>query len=125
MRIIGNIFWLLLGGFEAAMGYFTASVALFCTIIGIPSALQTFKLGLLCLWPFGAKIKNGVGPSGCLCFFLNVIWLIFGGLFAFLVHVFFGLLLAITIIGIPWAKQHFKLARLAFSPFGKTVNLKI
>lgn len=123
MKFLGNIIWLLLGGFEAAIGYFTASMVLLFTIIGIPVALQTFKLGLLCLWPFGAQIKNTDTPPGCIAIPLNIIWIIFGGFFSFLTHIFFGVLLCILIIGIPFGKQHFKMALLPLAPFGKEVTL--
>ena len=122
MRILGNIIWWIFGGLEAAIGYFTGSLALAITIIGIPAAVQTFKLGLLCLWPFGAEVRNGESLSGCITIPLNIIWIIFGGLWACLTHIFFGLLLAITIIGIPFAKQHFKMAGLSLAPFGKDVE---
>ena len=123
MRIIGNIFWLLFGGLEAAIGYFTGGLAMAITIIGIPWALQTFKIGLLCLWPFGANIEDDESSSGCIRIPMNIIWFIFGGLWAWICHVFFGLLLCITIIGIPWGKQHFKLAKLSVAPFGKKIDL--
>ena len=123
MRIIGNLLWWLFGGLEAAIGYFTGSLAMACTIIGIPVALQTFKIGLLCLCPFGAEVTDGKSPSGCITLPLNIIWIIFGGLWAWLMHIFFGVLLFITIIGIPFAKQHFKMARLSLAPFGKDVKL--
>lgn len=123
MRIIGNLLWWIFGGLEAAIGYFTGSLALAITIIGIPVALQTFKIGLLCLWPFGAEVKETDGPIGCVRIPLNLIWIIFGGLWACLVHLFFGVLLFITIIGIPFAKQHFKMAGLSLAPFGKEVIL--
>ncbi len=123
MRILGNLVWLIFGGLESAIGYFTGSVALAITIIGIPLALQTFKLGLLCLWPFGTTVTSTNSPSGCLALLLNVIWLICGGLLACLNHVLWGALLCITIIGFPWGMQHFKMAALALSPFGKSVNL--
>lgn len=125
MRILGNIIWWIFGGLEAAIGYFTGSLALAITIIGIPAAIQTFKLGLLCLWPFGAEVRNGESLSGCITLPLNIIWIIFGGLWACLTHIFFGLLLAITIIGIPFAKQHFKMAGLSLAPFGKDVELHL
>lgn len=125
MRIIGNLLWLLFGGLEAAMGYFTGSLVMVFTIIGIPVALQTFKLGLLCLWPFGAEVVDTSSPTGCIRLPLNLLWLIFGGLWACLVHVFFGLLLCITIIGIPFGKQHFKMAGLSLAPFGKDVILHV
>ena len=125
MKIIGNLLWWLFGGLEAAIGYFTGSLALACTIIGIPFALQTFKIGLLCLWPFGAQVIDTDSPSGCITIPLNILWIIFGGLWAWLMHIFFGALLFITIIGIPFAKQHFKMARLSLAPFGKDVHLKL
>lgn len=123
MRIIGNLIWWLFGGLEAAIGYFSGSLALACTIIGIPVALQTFKIGLLCLWPFGAEVRETESPAGCIRIPLNILWIIFGGLLAWIMHVFFGVLLFITIIGIPFAKQHFKMARLSLTPFGKDVHL--
>lgn len=121
MKILGNIIWWLFGGLEAAIGYFTGSLALACTIIGIPIALQTFKIGLLCLWPFGSTVVDTDSPMGCIRIPLNLLWLIFGGLWAWCMHILFGLLLCFTIIGIPWGKQHFKMAGLSLAPFGKDV----
>ena len=89
--------------------------------IGIPIALQTFKIGLLCLWPFGSTVVDTESPMGCVRIPLNLLWLIFGGLWAWCMHILFGLLLCITIIGIPWGKQHFKMAVLSLAPFGKDV----
>lgn len=125
MRIIGNLLWWIFGGLEAAIGYFTGSLALAITIIGLPFALQTFKIGILCLWPFGAEIRETDCPSGCLSLLLNIIWIIFGGLWACIMHLLFGILLGITIIGIPFAKQHFKMAALSLAPFGKDIRLSI
>ncbi len=125
MKILGNIIWLIFGGMEAAIGYFSASLALAVTIIGLPWAWQTFKIGLLCLWPFGSTVNDSEKPTGCISLLLNILWIIFGGLWSWLCHIFFGLLLCITIVGIPWGKQHFKMARLALAPFGKDVNLNI
>ena len=125
MRIIGNLLWWIFGGLEAAMGYFTGSLALACTIVGLPFAWQTFKIGLLCLWPFGSDISEGVSPSGCMTLPLNIVWIIFGGLWAWMMHMLFGALLFITVVGIPFAQQHFKMAALSLAPFGKDVNLNI
>lgn len=125
MRIIGNLLWWLFGGLEAALGYFSGSLALAITIVGIPVALQTFKIGLLCLWPFGAEVKETNCPTGCIRVSLNILWIICGGLWAWLMHIVFGCLLFITIIGIPFGKQHFKMARLSLMPFGKDVKLHI
>ena len=110
MRIIGNLIWWLFGGLEAAIGYFSGSLALALTIVGIP---------------FGAEVKDTETLSGCITVPLNIIWIIFGGLWACLMHIFFGVLLAITIIGLPFAKQHFKMAGLSLAPFGKDVTLDL
>ncbi len=124
MKFLGNIIWLIFGGLESAIGYFTSSLAIAVTIVGLPWAWQTFKIGLFCLWPFGSEIRKSESPSGCLTVLLNVLWFIFGGLWAWLCHIFFGVLLCITVIGIPWGKQHFKMSRLALAPFGKEVVQK-
>lgn len=124
MRVIGNLLWWVFGGLEAAVGYFTGSLAIALTIVGIPVALQTLKLGLLCLWPFGAEVRATNCPMGCIRIPLNVLWMVFGGLWSCLMHILFGVLLAITLVGIPFAMQHFKMARLSLAPFGKEVILK-
>ena len=123
MKLIGNIIWLLLGGIETALGYFSGSIALMLTIVGIPFGLQTLKLGFLCLWPFGSNVSKGSEPAGCIRIPMNIIWLLFGGIWVWLTHMFFGLLLCITIVGIPFGRQHFKMAGLALTPFGRDVNL--
>lgn len=125
MRIIGNLLWWLFGGLEAAIGYFTGSLAMAITIVGLPVAWQTFKIGLLCLWPFGSEVTDTGYPNGCIYLPLNLLWIIFGGLWAWLVHIFFGILLFITIIGIPFAQQHFKMAKLSLAPFGKDVEFHL
>ena len=121
MRFLGNIIWLIFGGFAIAVEYFAASIVLFLTIIGIPFGIQTIKLGLLAIWPFGSKVVKVDQPTGCLSTLINIIWFFIGGLWIMLTHVAFGILLFITIIGIPWAKQHFKLAGLALTPFGRDI----
>jgi uncharacterized membrane protein YccF (DUF307 family) len=121
MRLLGNIIWLLCGGLITAMEYLAASLVLLITIIGIPFALQTIKLAMLQLWPFGAEIRTRENQPGCLSTLMNLIWLFVGGFWIFLTHLVFGFLLGITIVGIPFAKQHFKLSRLALTPFGREV----
>lgn len=122
MKILGNIIWLLFGGIFIALEYFISSVVLFITIIGIPFGLQTLKLGILALWPFGSQIVHKDSPHGCLSVFMNIIWFFVGGLPIFLTHVAFGLVFFITIVGIPFGIQHFKLASLALTPFGHDVK---
>jgi len=121
MNILGNIIWLIFGGLIAAVEYFISSIALMITIIGIPFGLQTIKLGVLTLWPFGSQVRYRETSSGCLNLIMNILWLIIGGIWISLTHLLFGILLAITIIGLPFARQHFKLARLALTPFGYDV----
>jgi len=122
MKILGNLIWLIFGGFAVALEYFISSIVMMLTIIGIPFGLQTLKLGVLALWPFGSEVVQVQKPSGCLNTLMNIIWFFVGGFWIFLTHIFFGLLLFITIIGIPWANQHFKLAGLALTPFGREIR---
>jgi uncharacterized membrane protein YccF (DUF307 family) len=121
MKLLGNIIWLLFGGIVIAIEYLASSLLMFITIIGIPFGLQTLKLAGLALWPFGREVRSVGSASGCLSTFMNIIWLLFGGIWISLSHLLFGALLAITIVGIPFGIQHFKLAGLALSPFGKEI----
>ncbi len=121
MKVLGNIIWLIFGGLESALVYFIASLLLAITIIGIPFAVQTFKIGLMTLWPFGSEVVTVDENQGCLTLIMNIIWIIIGGIWIFLSHLVLALLFAITIIGLPFAKQHLKLAKLALFPFGKEV----
>ena len=122
MKILGNIIWLIFGGIVIFIEYVIASLILMITIIGIPFGLQTLKLGMLALWPFGSKVSDNGNSGGCLNLIMNILWIIFGGLCICLSHLLFGLLLCITIIGIPFGMQHFKMAALALTPFGKTIT---
>ncbi len=79
------------------------------------------KLGILALWPFGSEVRSTPAAGGCLYTLMNVIWILTGGICIALTHLGFGILFAITIIGIPFAQQHFKLAGLALTPFGKEI----
>jgi uncharacterized membrane protein YccF (DUF307 family) len=121
MNTLGNITWLLFGGLISAIGYCISGLIMCCTIIGIPFGIQCFKLAGFVLWPFGRMAVNTASSSGCLYLVLNIIWLVCGGLWLAIGHIFFGILLFITIIGIPFAKQHFKLIEVSLMPFGKRV----
>lgn len=121
MRFLGNIIWLVFGGIIISIEYLISSILLMVTIIGIPFGLQTLKLAMLALWPFGAEIRLKPGNPGCLSTLMNVIWICIGGIWIAITHLIFGFLFAITIIGIPFALQHFKLAGLALTPFGKEI----
>lgn len=122
MSIIGNIIWIIFGGLIIFLMYVVASILLCLTIIGIPFGVQTLKLSMLALVPFGKEVVNKPNEPGCLSTIMNIIWILIGGLCISLTHFAFGLLLAITIIGIPFALQHFKLGMLAFTPFGKEIR---
>ncbi|MBN2165269.1 MAG: YccF domain-containing protein [Marinilabiliaceae bacterium] len=124
MRFIGNIIWLVFGGIFVAIEYFIGSLALIVTIIGIPFGIQTFKLGLLALWPFGREAVQTKHANGCLSVLMNVIWILCGGLLIAISHVIWGIVFSITIIGIPFGRQHFKLAGLALMPFATEIRIK-
>ncbi|HXB33983.1 MAG TPA: YccF domain-containing protein, partial [Puia sp.] len=113
--------WLIFGGFFAALGYIFGGFVLCLTIVGIPFGLQCFKLAGLVLWPFGKRVVSTSNGMGCIYLFCNIIWLLCGGLYTALVHLVFAFLLSITIIGIPFARQHLKLVELSLMPFGRQV----
>lgn len=121
MRILGNLIWLIFGGIIIAVEYFIGSIILIITVVGIPFGIQTLKMASLALWPFGRTTRVDVRASGCLYILMNIIWLLTGGLWIALTHAIFGLILCITIIGIPFGLQHFKLTAIALSPFGRDI----
>lgn len=121
MNLLGNIIWGVLGGFCLALGYVISGLLLCCTIIGIPFGWQVIRLAGLALWPFGADVKSTPQSTGCLNTFMNVLWIFIGGIWLALGHLITGILYCITIIGIPFGLQHFKLATIALTPFGREV----
>ncbi len=121
MKFLGNIIWLIFGGLITAIEYLISSLILMVTIIGIPFGLQTLKLAGLALWPFGKKVVSHDQSNGCLSVVFNIIWILVGGIWIALSHLVFGVILYITIIGIPFGNQHFKMAGLALTPFGKDI----
>lgn len=122
MSFIGNIIWIVFGGIFIFFEYVFGGIVLCLTIVGIPFGIQCFKFAIVGLAPFGVKIKDTSSNVGCLSTIMNLIWLIFGGIWIVLTHLVIGLLFCITIVGIPFGLQHFKLMNLAFSPFGKTLT---
>ena len=122
MSALGNIIWLIFGGIFIPIEYVLASFALMITIIGIPFGLQTLKLAELSLFPFGKNIRRDPQSNGCLCTLMNIIWFFVGSIPIVLTHFVFGLLFYITIIGIPFGHQHFKLMRLALTPFVRRIE---
>ena len=121
MSVLGNIIWLVFGGFFIALEYLVSGFLLCCTIIGIPFGLQGFKIGLVALMPFSQTTVVEEGSRSCLEIIMNVIWFFIGGIWIALSHLGWGLLFCITIVGIPFGIQHFKLMRVALFPFGRTV----
>lgn len=121
MNFLGNLIWLIFGGFFAALGYFVGGIVLCVTIIGIPFGLQCFKLAGLVLWPFGKQVVSNTSQTGCLSVLANIIWILVGGIGVTVTHLVMGALLYITIIGIPWGRQHFKLLEISLMPFGKKI----
>jgi uncharacterized membrane protein YccF (DUF307 family) len=121
MNILGNLIWLIFGGFFSALGYFVVGFMFCISIIGIPFGLQCFKIGILTLSPFGKQAVTTPSSGGCLTLLFNLIWIVTGGLYTACMHLIFALLLFITVIGIPFGRQHLKLLELTLTPFGKKV----
>lgn len=124
MRSLGNIVWLVLGGFLVGLIYFLVGLLMCLTIVGIPFGVQLFKLGLYAFWPFGSELVFRPQEPGCLSTAMNLLWIVFGFWEVALLHLFFGLILCITIVGIPWGLQHFKMAFNAIFPFGKEIRVR-
>ena len=121
MNTIGNLIWIIFGGFIIFLLYLFGSIVMFMTIVGIPFGIQTLKLAVLSLAPFGKDIRQGQRAGGCLYIIMNVIWIIFAGIEIAITHAVLAILFAITIVGIPFANQHIKLAALALMPFGNDI----
>ena len=117
MSVLGNILWIVLGGgILICLEYLISGLLLCLTIIGIPFGIQCLKLAFLGLLPFGKEVVAKESYT-----VMNILWMLYGGIWIALTHVVFAIPCAITIIGLPFAKQHIKLASLALTPFGKTI----
>ena len=121
MKFLGNILWLIMGGIVIAMIYYLVGLVMCITIIGIPFGVQLFKLGTYALWPFGHELVNGPDEPGCVSVVMNRVWILLGWWEIAILHLVFGLLFCVTIVGIPFGKQCFKFAKLALAPFGADV----
>lgn len=122
MSLLGNILWIIFGGFVSFVVYMVAGLALCITIVGIPFGLAAFRIGFATLAPFGRELVELPNANSPLRIVFNVLWLICFGWEIALSHLFWGVVLAVTIIGIPFATQHFKLIPLALLPFGRTLR---
>lgn len=120
MGCLGNIIWFLFGGVILGISWLFAGILWCITIIGIPIGLQCFKFAGLCFFPFGKEIEYSVGPVSLLA---NIIWLLVSGLPLAVVASVIGVVFCITVIGIPFGLQCFKIAKLALLPFGATVRI--
>ena len=118
MGCFGNIIWFICGGLISGLSWLLVGVLWCITIVGIPVGLQCFKFSELCCFPFGKEVIYGGGAGSLL---LNIIWLIFSGVPLAIESVIMGIVLCITIIGIPFGLQHFKIAKLALMPFGSRI----
>jgi uncharacterized membrane protein YccF (DUF307 family) len=128
MRTIGNVLWLILGGFFMGLGWWLAGFLCAITIVGIPWAKACFVIGQFAFWPFGkvavdrekVRGKGDIG-TGTLGLLGNVLWFIVAGIWLAIGHLLSALACFITIIGIPFGLQHLKLAGIALAPIGKTI----
>lgn len=122
MSLIGNLIWLIFGGFVAAIGYILGGLLTCLTIIGIPFGLQAIKIGIASLTPFGKEVVASEKADSPLRLIFDIIWVVLFGWEIAIAHLISALILAITIIGLPFAKQHLKLVVMALLPFGRDLR---
>ena len=122
MSLLGNIIWLIFGGFVSGLGYILGGLTLCLTIVGIPFGIKSIKLGIATMLPYGKEVVPRPSADSLLRVILNVIWVAFFGWGFALSLLFHGLILDLTIVGLPFAKQHFKLVIVAILPFGRNLE---
>lgn len=118
MRLLGNILWFIFGGFLSGMSWCISGILWCISIVGIPYGTQCFKFASLAFCPFGKEVEYG---TGTVSFLANIIWTIFFGIPMAIGNFVTGCIWCITIIGIPFGKQFFKIAKLSLAPFGSKV----
>ena len=118
MQLLGNILWFILGGFISGLGWCIAGIVWCVTIVGIPIGVQCFKLAGLSFLPFGKEVEY---DGGAVSFLVNVLWFFLSGLELAICNFIWGCILCLTIIGIPFGKQYFKIAKLSLAPFGAVI----
>ena len=121
MRILGNFLWFVFGGFLNGLAWIISGLIWCITIIGIPYGRQCFKFASMSFFPFGKEVIYG---GGAISLIANIIWLIFFGIWMAISNLIAGLVCCITIIGIPFGLQFFKLAKLSLTPFGAKIVSK-
>ncbi len=122
MSLLGNIIWLVFGGFFAAAGYIIGGLGICLTIIGIPFGIQSIKVGFASLTPFGKELVATPEANDTLHVIFNIIWLVLFGWEIAMIHLSSAAILAISIVGFPFAVQHIKLIPLALLPFGRDLQ---
>ena len=122
MSLLGNVLWLIFGGLFAGLGYILGGLLLCVTIIGIPFGVQSIKLGVATFTPFGKEVVERKNANSALRVLFNVAWIILFGWEITVAHLLSALVLTLTIIGIPFARQHIKLIPLALLPFGRDLR---
>ncbi len=122
MNLLGNVLWLIFGGLFAGLGYILGGLLLCVTIIGIPFGVQSIKLGVATFTPFGKEVVERKNANSALRVLFNVAWIILFGWEITVAHLLSALVLTLTIIGIPFARQHIKLIPLALLPFGRDLR---
>ena len=122
MSLLGNILWLNFGGFLSGLGYIVAGLALCLTIVGIPFGLMSIRIGVATFAPFGKQVRELPNGNSVLKIVFNQIWLVLFGWEIALAHLASAVFLCLTIIGIPFGIQHFKLIPLALFPFGRELR---
>ncbi len=122
MRLLGNILWLIFGGLLTGLGYILGGLVLCLTIIGIPFGVQSVKYGIAVFAPFGKEVLEGDRANSPLRILFNVVWIVLFGWEIAIAHLVHAGLLAITVIGIPFALQHIKLIPLSLLPFGRELR---
>ncbi len=118
MSFLGNILWFIFGGFLSGLSWFFSGLLWCITIVGIPYGRQCFKFASMSFVPFGKEVEYGGGVASL---FANVIWIIFFGIPMAIENLVFGCLWCITIVGIPFGLQFFKIAKLSLAPFGAKI----
>lgn len=121
-RFLGNVLWFIFGGFWSFLGYAWGSLVMCLTIVGIPFGVQSWKLGVASLAPFGKDIKVHEKTDSNLNVVMNVLWILLAGWPIALAHLSLAITLGLTIVGIPFAIQHLKLLPLSLVPFGRTLE---
>lgn len=122
MSLLGNLIWLVFGGLLSGLAYIAVGVLLCLTIVGAPFGVQAIKIGVATFAPFGKRIVDLPGASSPMRFLANLLWLVFVGWELALAHLLWAGVLALTIVGLPFAMQHLKLAPLSLMPFGRDLR---